>query len=206
MDLRIGWIGWLLRVIVWSIRSLLEQLFRVVMIMQRALSREMEMQADLVSVSLTGSDALIDALHIAQGADDSWDRTIGFANREYAKGAKIADLFAVQTRIIDHLRVLFDDPAFARTPRNSAQRVFRAELAQPPRMWMTHPHNHDREENAKRVYLSAPQDRRSAWTLFDAPLRLRREATQHMIKGDDARKCRSMNRLRRWMQNLRSCR
>ncbi len=188
IDLRVAWIGWLLQLIVWSIRSLLEQLFRVVMMAQRALSREMEMQADLVSVSLTGSDALIDALHVAQAADEAWDQAIAFVNREHRKGHLTVDLFAVQTRLIDHLRRLFADADFGRTPASTGerQRVFRAELAQPPRMWLTHPPNHEREENAKRVYLSAPADPRSAWTLFEAPEALRCEVTRRMFKDSEA--------------------
>ena len=52
----------------------METLFRLVILAQRALSREMEFQADLVSVSVTGSDALIHALHRIQAADDIWER------------------------------------------------------------------------------------------------------------------------------------
>src|SRR5262245_7807450 len=84
LDLRVAWIGWGLQIIVWSIRSLVETLFSWVVLMQRALSREMEMQADLVAVSLTGSDALIHALHRLQAADDAWDRTLGFVHGENA--------------------------------------------------------------------------------------------------------------------------
>jgi Zn-dependent protease with chaperone function len=71
-DLRIAWVGWLLSLIVWSIRSLTETVFRVVVLAQRALSREMELQADLVAVSLTGSDALIHALYKLNVADEAW--------------------------------------------------------------------------------------------------------------------------------------
>ena len=49
VDLRIAWVGWLLSLIVWSIRSLMETVFRLVVLAQRALSREMEYQADLVA-------------------------------------------------------------------------------------------------------------------------------------------------------------
>ncbi|MBL3950516.1 heat-shock protein HtpX, partial [Bacteroides thetaiotaomicron] len=65
-DIRVAWIGWGLSLIVWALRSIVDTGFRLVMIVQRALSREMEMQADLVAVSLTGSDALIHALHRLQ--------------------------------------------------------------------------------------------------------------------------------------------
>jgi Zn-dependent protease with chaperone function len=63
IDLRVAWVGWLLSIIVWSIRSMMEVLRRLVTLAERALSRQMEFQADLVAVSLTGSDALIHALH-----------------------------------------------------------------------------------------------------------------------------------------------
>jgi Zn-dependent protease with chaperone function len=186
VDFRVAWIGWVLRLVIWSIRSLLEQLFRGVMLAQRALSREMEMQADLVAVSLTGSDALIHALHRAGSADDAWDRTLGFANAQLGKGHLIGDLFAVQTRMLKHLRRLFGDAEYGLPPPLpssgvATHRVFRAELAQPPRMWLTHPLNHEREENAKRVYLAAPHDERSAWDLFDDATGLRREISLRMI-------------------------
>ena len=81
-DLRIAWIGWILSLIVWSIRSVLETAFSWLLIADRALSREMEFQADLVAVSLTGSDALIHALHKLHAGDDAWSRTMNFANSE----------------------------------------------------------------------------------------------------------------------------
>src|SRR5262249_14594422 len=54
-------------------------------------------------------------------------------------------------------------------PRDNAARfrVFKSSLAAPPQMWSTHPANADREENAKRRYVAASIDARSAWSLFD---------------------------------------
>ena len=99
VDFRIAWVAWILSVIVWSIRSLVDSAFSVVVLVQRALSREMEMQADLVAVSLTGSDALIHALHRLQAADDSWDRAVNFAFEEKAKEKIAPDVFALQSHI-----------------------------------------------------------------------------------------------------------
>ncbi len=154
---------------------------------QRALSREMEMQADLVSVSLTGSDArMIHALHRIAGADDAWDRAIGFANGELGKGRLVADLFAVQSHIIAHMRTILGQPDYGAEPAAPAERpelhrVFKTELAQPPRMWSSHPFNHEREDNAKRVYIAAPLDQRSAWDAFDDAGGLRARVTAHMM-------------------------
>lgn len=185
-DIRIAWIGWGLRLIVWSIRSLVDTVFQLVLLMQRALSREMELNADLVAVSLTGSDALIHALHKLDAADDAWSRAATFVMNEKAKGRLVPDLFEIQTRVIGHMGQLLGDARYGRTPEVPAadparHRVFRAELAQPPQMWLTHPLNHEREANAKRHYVAAPIDGRPAWALFAEPQALREAVTAKLL-------------------------
>ncbi|PTU73741.1 M48 family metallopeptidase [Pseudomonas mangrovi] len=186
IDLRVAWIGWGLSLIVWSIRSLLDTVFRLVVLAQRALSRQMEFQADLVAVSLTGSDELVHALHKLQSADDAWDRALGFANDQYHQGRSVDDLFAVQTRIIERLTQILNDPTYGSVPASASatpeqRRIFSSGFAQPPQMWSTHPANCDREENAKRVYLAAPHDARSAWCLFQNPQALRQELSRELF-------------------------
>ncbi len=190
-DFRIAWVGWILSLIVWSIRSLVESAFNVVVIMQRALSREMEMQADLVAVSLTGSDALIHALHRLQAADDSWGRAWNFAARQRGNQRLTSDVFAVQSRVQEHMALILNDPHYIRVPSLPAQqpeqhRVFKAELAQPPQMWLTHPLNHEREANAKRHYVAAPIDQGSAWDIFDDPARLRQQVSAKLFDAGEA--------------------
>ena len=189
-DLRVAWIGWILSIIVWSIRSLVDSAFGVVVLLQRALSREMEFQADLVSVSLSGSDALIHALHRLQAADDSWDRTLNIVGEEHSKGKVPRDVFTLHTRVMQRMGEILSDPGYGQVPpipadRPSAHRLFKPELAQPPRMWLTHPLNHDREANAKQNYIPAPIDERSAWAIFDHTDMLREQVTATMI-GTDA--------------------
>jgi len=186
-DIRVAWVGWLLNLIVWSIRSLVDSAFQLVLLMQRALSREMEMNADLVAVSLTGSDALIHALHRLQAADDAWSRAISFTFGEKQHGRRVRDLFAVQTHLVGHMGRLLNDSAYGQVPPAGADpkthRVFKADLAQPPRMWLTHPLNHEREANAKRHYVAAPVDNRSAWELFTGTQTLREDVTARLL-GD----------------------
>lgn len=190
-DLRVAWVGWLLSLIVWSIRSLVESAFNLVALMQRALSREMELQADLVAVSLTGSDALVHALHRLQAADDAWSRAVGFVLSEHANGRLTRDAFAIQTQVLARMGEILDDPDYGRVPplpqqRAAEHRIFKAELAQPPQMWLTHPLNHEREANAKRHYVSAPIDERSAWDLFANPSALREEASAKLLGKTEA--------------------
>ena len=191
IDLRVAWIGWILRLIVWSIRSLVDTLFGWVVMAQRALSREMELQADLVAVSLTGSDALVHALHRLEAADDAMDRTLAFTGSEVAAGRAVADVFAIQTRMLEHKRAILDDPTYGQVPPlpadPAAHRVFEEQLGHPPRMWATHPPSELREANAKRVYVSAPLDDRSGWILFDDPDGLRARASAALLAHVDKR-------------------
>ncbi|CAN7350585.1 M48 family metallopeptidase [Polaromonas sp. LjRoot131] len=170
-DVRIAWVGWVLSLVIWSIRSVVDTFFRLVLLADRALSREMEFQADRVSVCLAGSDALIHALYRCRAADQAWDRALAFANEELARGFATADLFEIQSLIISRLESILDDPAFAAPPaRTSAEpsehRVFKREMVTPSRMWSTHPFNHEREDNAKKIYLGVPLDDRPAWALL----------------------------------------
>ncbi|HEX8957330.1 MAG TPA: M48 family metallopeptidase, partial [Burkholderiaceae bacterium] len=182
IDLRIAWVGWLLQLLVWSIRSLVELGFRALVIAERALSREMEMQADLVAVSLTGSEALTHALYKLGPGEAAWGRTMSFVGEECARNRKIADVFAIQSRVLEHLRVVYGDLQYGRVPpvareEAPARRLFKADFARPPQMWATHPLNHEREENAKRTYVEAPLDERSAWVVFRDAAALREKAS-----------------------------
>ena len=191
IDIRIAWVGWLLSLTIWSIRSLMETLFRLVLLAQRALSREMEFQADLVAVSLTGSDALIHALHRLGAADEAWDRALNFASAEAHDGRAVEDIFAIQTRVTQHMRAILGDPDYGHVPhvphqRPESHRIFKAALAQAPRMWSTHPASFEREDNAKRTYIRVPIDERSAWTLFDDSQALKQRMSKHIVVSEKA--------------------
>jgi Zn-dependent protease with chaperone function len=187
VDVRFAWIAWGLSLIVWAIRSLTDSAFRLLILAQRALSREMEMQADLVAVSLTGSDSLVHALHRLGAADEAWERAVAFASGEIASKRTPMDLYDVQTRIIERLRAIWDEPQYGRPParpeeKPEAHRLFTAEVAEAPRMWATHPSNRDREENAKRIYIPSAISKTSAWVLFAKPDETRQSMTARVLK------------------------
>lgn len=189
LDFRIAWVAWSLRLVVWAIRSLVDTAFSLVVMIQRALSREMEMQADLVAVSLTGSDALIHALHLLQSADDSWGRAASFAMDEKARDRVTPDLFALQSYLMEKMALLLNDANYAKVPplptiQTEGHRVFKAEMARPPQMWLTHPLNHEREENAKRHYVAAVIDDGCAWEMFDEVHSLREQVTAKFMDAD----------------------
>jgi Zn-dependent protease with chaperone function len=175
-----------LRLIVWSIRAVIDTLFGVVVAAERALSREMELQADLVSVSIAGSDALVHALHRLSGADAGWERTLEVLEQVQLRGGAVEDAYAVQNEVLRRLRRILDEPTLGASPQLPAEgreafRVFDVELAQPPRMWLTHPPAREREDNAKRRYVAVELDDRSAWCLFQDAEGLKRAMTGALV-------------------------
>ena len=187
-DIRIAWVGWILGLILWSIRSLMDTLFNIVIIAERALSREMEFNADLVAVSVTGSDALINALHKLQSADHAWQTALDVANSEAGKGKIVEDLFDAQRATIGEMRRVLDDQDYGVVPdsegKGEQHRIFTKESARPPQMWATHPANRDREDNAKAIYVAALSDDRDAWKVFMDPAGLRKKISQGIYNTD----------------------
>ncbi|WP_394749053.1 M48 family metallopeptidase [Spongiimicrobium salis] len=186
IDIRIAWIGWILSILVWAIRSLIETCFGVVSMAERALSREMEFQADLVAVSLTGSDALIHALYKLQIADEAYANTQEFVNNQLQHKKAISNMYVIQSNYISKMATLLGDPMYGKSPEivNSnpdSHRIFTARSYNPPQMWATHPADKDREENAKALYISAEIDDRQAKSLLSDPLRNEQEMTAALI-------------------------
>lgn len=192
-DVRIAWVGWLLRLVIWSIRSLVDTVFGWVVLIERALTRQMEFQADLVAVSLSGSDALIHGLSKAQSADEELDRAMSLMAAERGEGRRVADVYALQTWLIERRRIMLDDPHYgthkpvpADKEAASRHRVFASWDHQPSRMWATHPANDTREENAKRTYIPSPLDDRSSWLLFADANTVRRDMTTSLYQSAEA--------------------
>jgi len=188
IDLRIAWIGWILSIILWSLRSLMDTLFKIVIIAERALSREMEFNADLVAVSVTGSDALVNALYKLQAADQAWRTAMNVASNVAGNEQIIDDLFQAQSETIREMSRILDDKDYGQPPAPSGtskdHRVFDNEAARPPQMWSTHPPNSDREANAKTVYVEAVEDNRSAWLLFAGAEDLRRRLSLNIYNTE----------------------
>lgn len=187
IDLRVAWIGWIMRLLVWAIRAVLDTFLRVVILAHRALGRNMELQADRVAVSVSGSDSLIHALHRLGPADDAWNAALSFADEERGAGRAIPDLFALQSRALEHHQRIFDEPELGQTPRlpdaeRQAHRVFESKIANPPKMWATHPPNREREDHAKAIYLASVLDPRPSWALLENAETLRHEITEGLYK------------------------
>lgn len=98
-----------------------------------------------------------------------------------------SDIFAIHLQVLERIGQILNKPHFGKVaplPANNPEthRVFTAEVAQPPRMWATHPYNHERENNAKKVYVAGVLDDRSSWIIFDNAQALKEKFTADLLK------------------------
>ncbi|MCI0685422.1 MAG: M48 family metallopeptidase [Gemmataceae bacterium] len=165
------------------IRWFLGAIFRVINFANSSLSRQMEFQADLVAVSVAGSDAIVNGLLRTDFAYQCLQHTWQDLTAAGDHGLWTNDIFHHQTKAAEHLRLLKDDPelgippALPDDPAQHAQVFPPNETVLPP-MWASHPPHYEREVNCKRVYLRCPQDERPAWDLFDNAQELRERLTK----------------------------
>ncbi|HEV3439141.1 MAG TPA: M48 family metalloprotease, partial [Gemmata sp.] len=182
-DIRIAVFAWGFSAILWVMRKGLELIFRAINFAHTSLSRQMEYNADLVAVSVTGSDALVFALARLDFASDSLSQAWADMMTTADHNRYSRDLYFHQTRAAEFLRLRRNDanlgevPALPVDPHQTVQ-VFKPEDIGVPKMWATHPSNHDREMNAKKRYCRGPLDNRSAWELFANPADVREAMTR----------------------------
>lgn len=188
IDIRIAVFAWAFTGVLWALRKTLQGLFRAINFANAALLRQMEFNADLVAVSVAGSDALVHGLARSRFATEALDQAWRDLSAAADHQLYTRDLFYHQTQAIPYLRALRKDPglgeppALPPDPREMVQ-VFHPEDTSLPKMWATHPPNYEREVSAKRHYLRSPLDERSPWILFrDAPA-VRAEVTRRVYQA-----------------------
>ncbi|MEQ1504461.1 MAG: M48 family metallopeptidase, partial [Myxococcota bacterium] len=181
IDGRLAILAALIQLVLNGVRAALGGLLWVVHLPARALSREQELHADKVAVSIAGSDALIEALARLAQADAAFDAALLRHQGQVGRGSYPADLYRAQSDALTRIEVTHPHlPRIARAdPPDPHLRLF-ADEAPPPAMWATHPDGRTREDSAKAPYVAAPRDDRPAWSLFADPERLRRAMTERV--------------------------
>ena len=168
-------------------RKGLDLLFRGINFAHASLSRQMEYNADLVAASVTGSDSLVFALARLDLAGESLGQAWADLTAAADHGRFTRDFYYHQTRAAEFLKTRRNDPTLGEVPElpedpTQTVQVFKPEDTSVPKMWATHPSNHDREVNAKRRYFRGPIDERSPWLLFENPDAAREAVTRRIYE------------------------
>lgn len=191
LDVRVAWAAWILRVLAWAMRAMVETLFKGLYLLERALGREMEFQADQVAAEACGSDAIVHALYRLTAVDDAFGRALNFVWGRQRRGHAVQDLYAMQSEVLAQMGRLLDNPHHGAVPPADGQdpaqrRLFDKEFARTPQMWRSHPSDADREAHAKTPYRPGEADPRSGWTLFSDPARWRQALTALAVPPQEA--------------------
>lgn len=173
----------LFRGVLWCVRTSLTGLYRILNFWHAELSRAMEFNADLLAVSVSGSDAMVHALARLDSAEESLDQALYDLRAAAAQRLFSRDLFHHQTRAVAYLRELFPELHRETLPASPEATVFDPNDNYVPAMWASHPTNPERERNAKRRYCPGPLDARSAWALFREPQRVREQVSRSFLRA-----------------------
>jgi Zn-dependent protease with chaperone function len=172
---------------VYGMNWLLVKVFTLVLQLHFTLAREMEFHADLVAVSVAGSDAVPSLLYKSYWGQECLEQTVLDLATARDHDLHSCDIFYHQRRAANHLRRLQDDPFRGDTPelpgdRRKTVQVFRDDDGDQAGMWDDHPSNYDREENAKCYYLRTEYDERSPWVLFGDSSQLRERVSRRFYR------------------------
>jgi Zn-dependent protease with chaperone function len=182
IDVRISFPAWGLKGVLWAVRGILSGMYRGLNLLHLSLSRQMEFNADNVAVSVTGSDALIHGLARLQFANECLGDAAASLDAAADHGVFTDDLFYHQSQSAERLRKLRKDDRLGLPPEpvdgaTGQVTVFAEVDTGIPEKYLSHPTDHSRERNAKRLYVPSPRDDRSPWLLFPDAGELRRRVT-----------------------------
>lgn len=170
-------------------RTGLKAVFGLLQRAQLSMRRQMEFNADLVAVSVAGSDALIRLLYKSNQAYSCQEQVGPMLALAAEQGLFSRDLFFHQQRAAESLRA--DGKSPARLPEEPADGFdgsppadfFQPEDDSSLAMWADHPSHYDREQNAKARYFQSPRDDRLAWLLFRDQEAVRADATRSFYRA-----------------------
>jgi Zn-dependent protease with chaperone function len=186
--IRIAIFAYMIYGVLWVLRKILQGAFKLINFFQSALSRQMEFHADLVAVSVTGSDALIHALKKLEFVNACLMQAYGDLKDASEHKLYTQDIFYHQSRAAEHLRRTLNAPEAGTVPAlpaDPAQKTLlftKDDSSDSGGMWASHPSHYDREQNAKRLYLRSNEDERSPWLLFTNPDELRHRMTEKFYR------------------------
>jgi Zn-dependent protease with chaperone function len=183
LDFRLSAFGYLLSFFVWILRHILGLFYMGLNLLHASLSRQMELQADLVAVSVTGSDAIVNALARVEFAS----QCIQFADQQVQTAADhklfTKNIFYHREKAAGHLERIDADfvDRFA-VKSDSREMFFTQQDNKKLSIFDTHPTHYQREKNAKKRYIAHTVDTRPARLLLENFQQLSEEVTLHLYK------------------------
>ncbi|SDK40645.1 Zn-dependent protease with chaperone function [Catalinimonas alkaloidigena] len=169
--------AWIIYPVTGTIRLMLRIGYQLLNLLYASLSREMEFHADRVAVSVTGSQAVVQALARLDEASKSLDFTWHHLAHATDHQLFTNNLFYHQRRALKHLRAQEGTEGFWETEWLHSPRSTKREI-----WYDSHPPDHIRAQHAQRYFVDAEEDTRSAWLLFSNPAQLQHRVSEHLYR------------------------
>ncbi len=187
MDFRFAVFGWILSPIIWLVRLFMSLLYKAMNLLHSSLSRQMEYNADLVAVSVTGSNNIISGLYKIGLTGQSYNFTFGQLQTANDQNIYTNDLFFNHRKCHEYLEKnnsYFKEHIFSNkvTEPLSNYQLFDKDEGAGSGMYASHPSDFKREQNAKANFVEGVVDDRSPWELFDNPDTLAEKVTQNLYE------------------------
>ena len=159
---------------VWLTRKALAGAFYGLKLAQLSLLRQEEFHADRIAVSVAGSNAMVHSLLRTSFGNEMFIQAANDLETASQHKLYTRDVFHHQTAAAERIRKIKKKPRLGMPPilkRPEEGRDIQVLDEDDddhgiPEMWLDHPSDYDREENAKAIFLAAEEDDRSPWILF----------------------------------------
>lgn len=152
-----------------GIRLVFQKIYELVNLPYMSLSRDLEFHADAIAVTLTGREALVNALRKIDFTNVALNSTNNYLNEFFEKDkVKCANMYKVHQHLIVRMAQLnnvdVNNGLIHISPENLDKmiqsRVFYKD------QWATHPSQKEREENIAKYGQAIDYAATSSWTLF----------------------------------------
>ena len=164
-----------------GMRYLFRKAYSLINLQYRRLSREMEFHADLVAVSVTGKQALINALRRLDFGNAAYDFTLTELEKLAEQKKRPQNLYLVQSRLAGYM-CRFNELREENGLPVITDKVLKKYTAQSrvryKDRWATHPEQAEREANINKTNLDSTKDTRSPWILFESPEQVQTTLTE----------------------------
>lgn len=181
VDIRLSFMAWAITPLVWLVRQLMMLFYKLLNILNASLSREMEFHADKVAVSVTGSDAIVDALWKLEYASMALNETYEAVYHSVKQGVYAENIYRHQLEnLAGYKNQMEEGISKQSTNEHGVRTVFDKEVYSSLSMYDSHPPSSERERNAKTPFIKAETDTRTPTELFQKALDVQQRLTHDL--------------------------
>lgn len=183
-----GIFGFFARITFWlveRVRSLLKLAYNLINVSYMKLSREMEYHADLIAISVSGTESFKSALRKIEFSSFTYDYTTRYLNSLASNEKASEDIYLnhsfTTSFLASHNKISVQDGSPNITDEDIENNIVKSRVNIKDQ-WASHPTLKEREQNIAKVNIEAELNTNSAWTIFTNPDGVKKEITSNLYK------------------------